>query len=136
MSFDLRNFADRYTIAWCSQNASAVAGFFAPNGSLTINDGSPSVARTAITAAAQDFMTAFPDLRVMLDGISVEGDRSIYRWTLDGHNTGPGGTGAHVHISGYEEWCIGDDGLIAESLGHFDAAEYRRQLRRAEGGSR
>ena len=63
-----------------------------------------------------------------MDEVSVEGERSIFRWTLDGHNTGPGGTGAHVRISGYEEWRIGDDGLIAESLGHFDAADYRRQI--------
>ena len=133
MPLDLCNFAERYTAAWCSQNAAAVAAFFAPNGSLTINDGLPSVGRAAVTAAAQDFMTAFPDLRVIMDSVSAEGDRSIYRWTLDGHNTGPGGTGAHVRISGYEEWLIGDDGLIAESVGHFDSAEYLRQL--GHGGS-
>jgi hypothetical protein len=31
---------------------------------------------------------------------------------------------------GYEEWTIGDDGLIAASSGHCDAAEYARQLER------
>jgi len=35
-----------------------------------------------------------------------------------------------VRISGFEVWKIGEDGLIAESRGHFDAAEYQRQLRR------
>jgi hypothetical protein len=29
---------------------------------------------------------------------------------------------------GFEKWRIGADGLIASSQGHFDAAEYRRQL--------
>jgi uncharacterized protein (TIGR02246 family) len=128
MSFDLRNFAERYAAAWCSQNAASVAAFFASDGSLTINGGPPSVGRAAITEAAQSFMTDFPDLQVSLEGVSLEGERSIFRWTLDGRNTGPGGTGAHVHISGHEEWRIGDDGLIAESLGHFDAADYRSQL--------
>jgi pimeloyl-ACP methyl ester carboxylesterase len=33
-----------------------------------------------------------------------------------------------VRISGFEEWTIGDDGLIAASLGHYDQAEYDRQL--------
>jgi hypothetical protein len=33
-----------------------------------------------------------------------------------------------VRISGFEDWLIGDDGLISASLGHFDAAEYQRQL--------
>ena len=38
-------------------------------------------------------------------------------------------TGKAVRISGYEEWTFGLDGLIAESKGHFDEAEYQRQLR-------
>ena len=84
--------------------------------------------RTAISAAAQSFMTAFPDLIVAMDGISVQGNQAVYRWTLTGTNTGPGGTGNSVHISGYEEWTIGEDGLIAESRGHFDETDYNRQL--------
>jgi hypothetical protein len=55
-----------------------------------------------------------------------------YRWTLTGTNTGPGGTGRKVRISGYEEWTIESDGLIARSLGHFDAADYDRQLGKAQ----
>ena len=39
------------------------------------------------------------------------------------------GTGKSVRIGGYEVWTIGADGLIAESKGHFDAAEYQRQLK-------
>jgi hypothetical protein len=52
----------------------------------------------------------------------------VYRWTLTGTNTGPGGTGRPVRISGQEEWTFGADGLIAESRGHFDQADYNRQL--------
>jgi predicted ester cyclase len=50
---------------------------------------------------------------------------------LIGTNTGPGGTGNRVRISGYELWKIDNNGLIAESSGHFDAVEYERQLKRA-----
>jgi len=134
----LLSFAARYTAAWCSQNAASVAAFYSPRGSLTINGGPPAVGRDAITTAAQEFMTAFPDLTVVMDGLDVEGhaagaDRAVYRWTLDGTNTGPGGTGARVHITGFEEWRIGADGLIAESQGHFDGADYQRQLARSSG---
>ena len=73
-------------------------------------------------------MTTFPDLEVRMDDLLVEDGRVIYRWTLIGTNTGPGGTGRHVQISGFEEWQIAADGLIAESQGHFDAADYQRQL--------
>jgi steroid delta-isomerase-like uncharacterized protein len=124
----LNEFAAKYTAAWCSQNASSVAAFFAENGSLKINDGAPAVGRAAITAAAQGFMTAFPDMVVSMDSISGDARRAVYRWTLTGTNTGPGGTGKAVRIEGYEQWTFGADGLIAESKGHFDEAEYNRQL--------
>lgn len=124
----LRSFAERYTAAWCSQDPTRVAAFFAEDGSLSVNENAPAVGRAAITAVAQGFMTAFPDLQVSMDDLRVEGDRAIYHWTLTGTSTGPGGTGRAVRISGYEVWQIGADGLIANSLGHFDAEDYRRQL--------
>ena len=128
----LRAFAERYTAAWCSQDASSVAAFFSPEGSLRVNDGEPAVGRAAITDVAQGFMTAFPDMAVHMDDLVIEGDRAEYRWTLVGTNTGPGGTGHRVHISGYEVWKIGIDGLIEESQGHFDSAAYQHQIEHGE----
>jgi len=124
----LREFAERYTEAWCSEDPARVAENYAPGGSLTINDGPPSVGRAAITEAARSFMVAFPDLQVVFDDLVVQGETAEYRWTLVGTNTGPGGTGNRVRIRGFEVWTIGDDGLIAASLGHYDQAEYDRQL--------
>jgi len=124
----LREFAHRYTEAWCSQDPESVAAHYAPNGSLTINDGAPSVGRAAITEAARSFMVAFPDMQVLMDDLRLDGEMTEYHWTLVGTNTGPGGTGQSVRISGFEEWSIDEDDLIAASLGHFDQAEYDRQL--------
>ena len=126
---ELTAFAARYTAAWCSRSAESVAKFFAPDGSLKINGGDPSVGRIQITVAVQDFMTAFPDLAVRMDQLRVDNGRVKYHWTLTGTNTGPGGTGKAVHITGHEEWRIAADGLIAESRGYFDEAEYQRQLK-------
>ena len=84
--------------------------------------------RAAITKAAQGFMTAFPDMVVTMDGTELRGNNAVYRWTLAGTNTGPGGTGRAVRISGHEDWTFAADGLIAGSEGHFDEAEYQRQL--------
>ena len=125
----LIEFAKRYAQAWCSQNPESVAAFFAEGGSISINNGPPAVGRTAIANEAQAFMTTFPDMIVTFDKLKPRGDRTAFHWTLTGTNTGPGGTGKRVRISGYELWQIGDDGLIAESKGHFDAAEYKRQLK-------
>jgi uncharacterized protein (TIGR02246 family) len=127
----LRDLATRYTAAWCSQDPARVASFFSPDGSLKVNDSAPAVGRAAIADVARGFMTTFPDMQVLLDDVSGEGGTAIYRWTLVGTNTGPGGTGRPVRVSGFEEWRLDADGFIAESLGHFDSAEYQRQL---EGG--
>ena len=124
----LREFATRYTAAWCSQDPASVAAFFSPDGSLTINGGSPAVGRSAITEAARGFMTGFPDLVVSMDGLAEEGGKVIYRWTLEGTNRGPGGTGHRVRVSGFEEWEMDEDGLVRKSLGNFDAADYQRQV--------
>jgi uncharacterized protein (TIGR02246 family) len=124
----LTAFAIGYTAAWCSQDPARVASFFAADGSLTINAGAPSVGREAIATAARGFMTAFPDLVVQMDSVRPGGGGAVYSWTLTGRNTGPGGTGRPVRISGYEEWTLGSDGLVATSVGHFDEAEYQRQV--------
>jgi hypothetical protein len=73
-------------------------------------------------------MVAFPDMQVLMEDLLVRGENAEYHWTLVGTNSGPGGTGHRVRISGFEEWTIGDDGLIAASLGHYDQAEYDRQV--------
>jgi predicted ester cyclase len=131
----LRRLAESYTAAWCSQNAARVAGFYSLDGSLRVNADPPVVGRDAIAGVAQGFMAAFPDLKVIMDEIVVDGDQTVYRWTLVGTNTGPGGTGKRVQLSGFEEWRIGADGLIAESRGHFDTAEYQRQLEQGVNGA-
>ena len=127
----LRDFADRYTAASCSQDAASVAEFYSPQGLLTVNGGTPAVGRKEITGVAHSFMSAFPDMQVLMDDVIVKGETAEYHWTLVGTNTGLGGKGNRVRISGYEEWTIGSDGLIASSQGHFDAAEYQHQLDRA-----
>ena len=124
----LRSFADRYTAAWCSQDPQSVAAFYSTDGVLRINDAPPSVGRAAIADAARGFMLAFPDLHVAMDQLRVDHAEPEYHWTLTGTNTGPGGTGRSVRISGFEKWQMGADGLIAFSQGQFDEEEYRRQL--------
>ena len=121
-------FGQRYAKAWCSQNPESVAAFYAENGSLSVNGGPPAVGRAAITEVARGFMRDLPDMVVMMDKVTRDSEGTRFNWTFTGTNTGPGGTGKRVCISGYELWRIDNDGLIAESKGHFDSAEYERQL--------
>jgi hypothetical protein len=127
MSLDqdqVRDFARSYTDAWCSHVPGRVADHFAPGGMIAINGGEP----TEVTEVARSFMAAFPDIQVFMDDVVFKDEAVEYHWTSTGTNTGPGGTGKWIRISGFEEWTFGDDGLVAESQGHYDQAEYDRQL--------
>lgn len=132
---DLHDFAARYTAAWSRHDAAGVAGFHSPESSLSVNGGEPARGRKAIEAVVQGFLSAFPDLALRMEGIEQQGDRARYRWALTGTNSGPGGTGKRVSISGFEEWWMAPDGLIGESQGHFDDQEYQRQLREGVDGA-
>jgi hypothetical protein len=122
---DLEDFATRYAKAWCSHDPEAVVAFYAENAFITVNNGAPA----PIAEVARAFMRDFPDMIVLFDKLEPQGEGTAFHWTLIGTNTGPGGSGNRVRISGYEVWKFNDGGLIAESRGHFDAADYERQLR-------
>jgi predicted ester cyclase len=128
---EIRAFAERYTASWCSMDPVTVVAHYASEGSLAINGGAPAVGRDAITAVAASFYEALPDMQVYFDDLVVDRDRIEYHWTFTGTNTGPGGTGNAVRVKGFESRAIDEDGLIAASIGSYDAEEYARQL--AEG---
>ena len=132
---ELTDFATRYAAAWSGQDPTKLGSFYGENGSLVVN-GTPSVGRAAVTATAKGFMTAFPDMVVKLERVSQEGGHATFHWLWTGTNSGPGGTGKSVRITGYEEWTFGPDGLIAKSDGHYDEAEYQRQLKAGAPASR
>jgi nuclear transport factor 2 (NTF2) superfamily protein len=127
-NISLQDFAARYAAAWCSQDPASVAACYAVDGFLTVNDSAPAIGRDAIAEVARSFMTAFPDMRVLMDELRVQSGNTEFHWTLIGTNTGLGGTGHRVRISGFERWHIGPDGLIVASEGQFDSAEYQPQL--------
>ena len=125
----LTEFAKRYAQAWCSHSPERIAAFFGENASLKVNDDAPAIGRKAIAEIARGFMRDFPDMTVTFDKLEPREDATAFHWTFIGTNSGPGGTGNRVRISGYELWKIDQAGFIAESTGHFDAAEYERQLK-------
>jgi len=120
----VRDFARSYTEAWCSHDPARVAAHYVPGGTIAINGGKP----TEVTEVASSFIAAFPDIQVFMDDVVFDDDAVEYHWTFTGTNTGPGGTGNRVQISGFEQWAFADDGLVARSQGNYDRAEYDRQV--------
>jgi hypothetical protein len=127
--FDLNIFGKSYAQAWCSQRPDFVALFYAADGSLTVNKGTPAVGRTSVAKVAESFMTAFPDMIVTMDSLVTTSKGIEFHWTFTGTNTGPNGTGNKVKIGGFELWQLNNQGLVKESQGTFDAEEYDRQVK-------
>lgn len=119
----IEQLARGYTEAWCSRDPARVAAHYVPGATIAINGGDAA----GIEEVAQAFVAAFPDIEVFMDDLVLRDDGVVeYRWTFTGTSAE---TGQTVRIPGFEEWTIAAEGLIAESRGHFDQAEYDRQLR-------
>ena len=132
---DRTSFATRYADAWNGQNPVAFGAFYGDAGSLVVN-GVASVGRAAIVETARSSMAAFPDMKVRLDSLREESGATVFHWTWTGTNSGPGGTGKAVNLTGYERWTFGADGLLMKSDGHYDNDEYQRQLKGESPASR
>ena len=121
-------FGQQYTEAWNSKQPQKMASFYAEDGMLTVNNGTPAVGRQQLAETARSYMEAFPDMALTMDSLTVHKDSYRYYWTFKGTNTGPGGTGNSVDFSGFEEWTMNDEGLVQKSIGTYDAEAYKRQL--------
>lgn len=123
-----QDFARRYTAAWNSHDPSRVAEHYAADGRIVINGGEPYVGIAGITQMADGFLTDFPDLDLSMNALEAKDGTLVYHWTFTGTHAE---TGHRVRINGSETWRLGEDGLIAHSVGRFDAEDYARQV--AEG---
>jgi steroid delta-isomerase-like uncharacterized protein len=77
------------------------------------------------------FTGAFPDLRITVDDVIGDGDRTACRLRATGTHQGPHlgmpPTGKAVTFSAIV-WCVWRDGRIAESWNEFDAWGLMQQL--------
>lgn len=122
----IEELARSYTEAWCSHDVGRVVDHYVPGGTIAFNGGEP----VGIEEVAQFFVAAYPDGELFMDDLVFKEDSVEYHWTVTGTRAE---TGKRVRIAGFEEWTISADGLIAESLRHYDEAEYDRQLQHGIG---
>ena len=121
-------FGKNYTEAWNTKEPAKMASFYAEDGELTVNNGTPAIGRQQLAETAQSYMEAFPDMVLTMDSLTVNNGKYRYYWTFKGTNSGPGGTGKKVDFSGFEEWTMNKEGLVQTSIGTYDAEDYQRQL--------
>jgi predicted ester cyclase len=121
-------FGEKYTVAWNGKKPEIMASFYAEDGTLTVNNGTPAVGRKQLAETAQSYMEAFPDMKLIMDSLVADSGTYRYHWTFIGTNTGPGGTGNKVNFSGFERWTMNNERLVQKSIGTYDAKNYNRQL--------
>jgi len=127
MTLDLEaasQITDAYTAAWNTGSADAVAAFYAEDGEIVINRGSPWRGRAGVAQMAAGFFADVPDLTLVCDGIRVAGDHVAYLWSFTGTHAA---TGKPLRVSGWEEWDLDGDRKVVASRGWFDADDYARQ---------
>lgn len=125
MTKAIEDMAKAYEAAWCSGDPTQVAAHFAADGFIQINRGDVLKGEAALREMAAGFYAAFPDLKVICDGLRTAGDHVVFLWTLEGHHAE---TKNFVRASGWEEWNLTPELKIESSLGWFDADDYQRQI--------
>jgi steroid delta-isomerase-like uncharacterized protein len=122
----------RELAAWNAHDAAAVGEFFAPEASVRDAGGETAAGRDAIAARARMYMDAFPDLRLDMVAIEVDGDTFVLEWKASGTNGGllarmpP--TNRAVVVEGCDVARVGDDGLIHSETDYWNEASMMRQL--------
>ncbi|WP_417208452.1 YybH family protein [Antarctobacter sp.] len=78
MTTDIHAVATAYTAAWNSGSAEAVASYYAEDGDIVINRGTPWEGREGVAAMAAGFFADVPDLNLVCDGLRVAGNHVLY----------------------------------------------------------
>ena len=120
----VRRVAAAYTEAWNSGSADSVSSFYADDGVIVINRGTPWEGRSGVAQMAAGFFADVPDLALTCDGVRIAGDHVAYLWTFTGTHAS---SGRPLRVSGWEEWDLDADHKVKASRGWFDAEDYARQ---------
>ena len=125
--------ADDLVAAWNRGDADGVAAFYRDDSEFR-DIAAIDVARGREGArhAAHVYMTAFPDLHIIVRTTIVDGDRLAQEWTATGTNDGElkglAATGGRVEVDGCTTVAFNEDGTVRASHLYWDVAGLMRQL--------
>ena len=122
-----------YEEVWAGGNVGFAAEVFADDyvrHDLRPTQAAPGAAGQA--RIAEQFRSAFPDLRWRVDLVLADGDLVAARWTASGTHTGRWAglapTGKAAEFSGVNIFRFGDDGKVTEIWNHRDDLGLMEQL--------
>ena len=134
MPHDLRSLSHKwFDEVWNNRSAAAIDQLAAADALIhgLSEDGQPARGTTLFKQFWKSFLSAFPDLKITVDDVLLEGDKTAIRISFGGTHTGDG-IGIPPTKRRFDSTAIiivqWRDGKIAESWNEFDAAGMMRQL--------
>ncbi len=127
-----RAVAKAYFAALSRRDVDAMVACWAPGGREHIRGQVDTTAPDGVRAYFTELFTAMPDLRFDVEAITVDRERAVVRWTLEGtFGGGPFGgiepTGARIRLEGMDELTV-RDGLITQNNAFTDSMTFARQV--------
>jgi predicted ester cyclase len=138
MSHDIGELSRQwFESVWNGRDESAIARMASP---LVVTlglgeDGRPAGGFDQFKRFRLQFLSAFPDLKVLVEDVLVDGNKSAVRLSFTGTHSGDG-IGVPPTGRGFKSTAIvilrWHDGKIVEAWNEFDAAGMMRQLQAPE----
>jgi steroid delta-isomerase-like uncharacterized protein len=132
---DLRALARRwFARVWNQKNAATIDEMMAPNCIIhgLSEEGETMRGPAQFRRFYEPFRSAFPDIRIDVEDVLLDGRQTAVRISAAGTHTGEGlgipPTGRPVRATGIIIMRWDDSGRIAEGWNEFDAAGMQRQL--------
>jgi steroid delta-isomerase-like uncharacterized protein len=108
-----------------------IEGLLAPNYTNYMPGAPSAIKREDFRSAAEEFFTAFPDLRMDLHELIAEGDAVVARYTMHGTHQGPfqgiPATGKRISVAGTAFYHV-KDGKMVDDYPGFDALSLLQQI--------
>lgn len=120
--------AENWIVAWNSHDTAKWATYFTADiyyEDVTFSEISRGSEEAKKFAA--EFFEAVPDLKLELEGSSVQGDHGSIQWILSGTDKGVYKTGKKFKVRGVSIITV-KNGKISRSLDYYDAATIMKQV--------
>ncbi|WP_422079586.1 ester cyclase [Ulvibacterium sp.] len=117
---------------WNNQDTTLLTEISVENFVRHLNGIQIAVSKREMQAHMNVFFTAFPDLKITLDTLTINNNKAFLEWTSSGTNTGIYGevapTGKKVKMKGFSHLHFTDDGVLSREDVYYNELDLLQQL--------
>ncbi len=120
----IKSVADQIAKAWNTKDMDLIKANLVDNFVRNTNGINQGNSVKDYIAIMQGNFTAFPDLGIQVDELTIKGNNAFVKWTLTGTNTGEfngnAPTNNKVKIEGFSKWSFDTDGKATQEDAYLD----------------